>query len=192
MKEDTRERVYADSTYQFAFPVLIILSFSLSFLVLWSAITAAVDGESSAWLVVLLMGTCILSLPFGFASMWKQLYYYWDFLEEGIRTPKRGHLPAAVKPYSQYKYITVGYYHHGTLTGFGANRFFLLISVCPIPTDLRSKVNSLECSAELVKVKITRNNMKKISRCLPTGMKSKTKSALEAAGLDKAILELFR
>ena len=192
VREEARERVYADSTYQFAFPVLTILSFSLSFLVLWYAVTAAEDGEGGAWLVVLLVGVCILTLPFGFASMWKQLYYYWDFLEEGIRAPKRGRLPAAVKPYSQYKYLTIGYYRHGTLTGLGANRFFHLISVYPIPAGLRKKVNSLECSAELVKIKITKNNMRKISRYLPAGMKSKAKSALKAVGSDKAILELFR
>lgn len=56
VREETRERVYADSTYQFAFPVLTILSFSLSFLVLWYAVAAAEDGEGGAWLVVLLVG----------------------------------------------------------------------------------------------------------------------------------------
>ena len=126
-------------------------------------------------------------IPFGFVSMWKQLYYYWDFLAEGIRAPKQGRLLAAVKPYSLYKYICVGYYRHDTLTSFGAKRFSLLISVYPIPADLLKKVNSLECSAELVKIKITRNNMRKISRYLPTEMKLKVKSVLKAAGLDETI-----
>ena len=187
IREGKRERVYADSTYQVAFPILIILSFILTFLVFRYAITAAADGEGGAWLVVLLVGACILTLPFGFVSMWKQLYYYWDFLAEGIRAPKQGRLLAAVKPYSLYKYICVGYYRHGTLTSFGAKRFFLLISVYPIPADLLKKVNSLECSAELVKIKITRNNMRKISRYLPTGMKLKVKSVLKAAGLNVTI-----
>lgn len=103
IREGKRERVYADSTYQVAFPILIILSFFLTFLVFRYAITAAADGEGGAWLVVPLVGACILTLPFGFVSMWKQLYYYWDFLTEGIRAPKQGRLLAAVKPYSLYK-----------------------------------------------------------------------------------------
>ena len=189
IRKEISERVYFDSAYKYAFLVLIGSSFTLTFLVSWFAIQAAIDGEIGAWLVVFMMGVSILTVSFSFASMWKQIYYYWDFMPEGVRAPQRGRIRVAIKPYSQYRYVYIGCYRHGTLVGFGANRFFLLFSVYPIPTSLLTKINSLECSSELIKMRITKTNMKKATRFLSPVMKEKVKSVLKTAGLDSSLID---
>ena len=54
--EKKRKRVYADPSFACAFPVLVIISLSMTIWMLWLAIHAAVNNEKGALFFAILMG----------------------------------------------------------------------------------------------------------------------------------------
>lgn len=179
-----KKRVYADSSYAFAFFALMIVSLSM---IIWMLLYAIFHfREKGALFFAFLMSICTIVLPFCFASMARQIFFFWDFLPEGICAPQSGRLSAVVRPYFQYRYVYIGSYRHGTLIGLGKYRGFLILSTNAIPSDVLTKVNCLQCSSEVVKTKISRKSVAKLMYYLPADLKSKVKSTLKSAGMEFA------